>query len=252
MCIVVEGLFPAPLNIVQCFINYFPHIVGRSNTITEKSLFVLALLMRSQHTFKQLSASPAAISAFKECLQNDNERIIIFSLKIIAMLLLNSNSSFAFITFVNIVVKRLSCESKVVQKLAICIFTIALKEESALTNAILETKLAAYLSKLLDGELAMDALRLLGMISQEASGAFFIEEQKLVSSITNKLTTAKNDEEKTMTMTFLASFLMQYSFSEPAVEAIPLFFEALENNFGGNYPLIFITIWLLIHKRERR
>ena len=52
MRIVVEGLFPAPLDIVQCLINYFPHIVGRSNTITETSLFVLALLMRSQHTYK--------------------------------------------------------------------------------------------------------------------------------------------------------------------------------------------------------
>ena len=97
----------------------------------------------------------------------------------------------------------------------------------------------------------MDALRLLGMISQEASGAFFIEEQKLVSSITNKLTTAKSDEEKTMAKAVFASFSIQCPFTELAVEAIPLFFEALENNFGGNYPLIFITIWLLIHKRQR-
>lgn len=231
---------PPQKTVNLCVNGFFDLISSNNPNIQMKTLIILAILLKSPYTFKEVALASNTIEAFSLCLKNDSPQVVIYSLRLCFAFLSNPISFTAFSTLSPILLSLLSSDTDSIAQLVASCLTAIIHNNGE--QNLLGKEISEYLLKSLNEEssLTMSGLRLAGVISSSFKGARFLEANKIIGCI-SKLMFSKNAEIMKFSIMVFASHSASYPMSNAAVDSLGHFFESINKPDLAPYPLITIS-----------
>ena len=224
---------------VESFVKGFPALIkGNNSLIIEKTLKAMAVLLKSPTLFTAVSNNEKFLHAFKKVLISDNNKLLIFSLKLLYAFLTNNTSFGTFHRLVTGCLSLLTRQEYSIRLMLVSILTIVF-DRTGFVAALATPEVATFLSTCLkDDKLVIPALKLAGVISTTFEGAVFVDGSlKAVEGLLG----SNNERIQELATALLASCSLSNPMSTSLFGAAPVMLGHLKSLKFMPHPLIYFV-----------
>lgn len=226
-----------PILFVTLFLNNFNMLI---KTLPDDQhhhlLALLSCLMRSPSIYSELSSRSDIIESFHLCLIDEDDSIVIFTLKLCFVLLSNQISAPIMCQLYPEFLDLLTSEDRDIRFLAASDLTLALPKLEM--KELLTDNLALFILSALDlkdKEMCSAALRISGVLTSSKRGAMFLEFNEIMKK-SIKLLKCNDQSIQQLAMTLVAAQSGSLSYSDSLIDCVD---DVFENDLFTEYSLIY-------------
>ena len=229
---------PSPAT-VEGFVKGFPGLVKNNNPLViEKTLKALAVLLKSPSLFAEVANNDKFLAAFKRVITSDNDKILVFALKILYAFLTNATSFATFSPLLRVCLRLLERPEYSIRLLIASSLTAGFSR-LGFSDAIATPEVSNFISMCLrDNKLVIPALKLAGVISATLDGAVFVD--NCLKDI-DVLLKSSDEHIQELSTALVASCSLSNPMSTQLFGAAPVMIEHLKNGKFMPYPLIYFA-----------
>jgi len=238
--VIISNDYSPQNDVITYLIDNLVFVSTQEHCIIESFLVVFSIFIKFPSITRALSAQKS-IQWISNCLDSKDEKVQVYSLKVLSSLLLNHNTFLPYSMAYSSVIPLLVSKQDNIKRLSSYSIIITLKNQNIIQSVMEEKALYSYLNDSLihNSPVVIDALRMCGVISSSQIGAEKLSSLGLLSKIKQCLKDGAQDVKK-FSVISLAAFSSSYPFSSVIIDVIPEMISFITSGKFDQYPLLFI------------